>query len=259
MNLQVADRLEARASGAAPDVQASLVRRFEPLPAVVQHERILRMQGYADLSRVRPAITAAALAMARHAEALCQSQVAYQFRALQAVGSQTLELSHAGRLHSPAFATRLADCLEIVPFVLSCGQPIAQSVIDLADAGDLLEAVLLETAGWLCIEDATRQFKTMLRDVAALRACRITSRMGPGYSYRVAEQQVEWPLEDQPQLFALFGAATLPVELMASCAMAPKLSRSGLYGIAPQHLSPPQVGRPGPLELNEVAHHEDRR
>jgi hypothetical protein len=245
MTLPVAEHEPSEATTA--DAQASLVRRFEPSPPSVSHERILRIQGYADPERVRPAISAAAQAMARHAESLCRSEVAYQYRALRATSRDAIDLSHGGRLHSEAFAPRLAGCTEVVPFVLTCGLPIAQSVIELADRGDLLEAVLLESAGWLCIEDATHQFKAMLRRDAADRGCRITSRMGPGYSYRIGEQQLEWPLEDQPRLFGLFGRAPLPVELMASCAMAPKLSRSGLYGVAPLHVSPPQVGRPGPL------------
>lgn len=250
MNLQVAvlaDHAEAVAPVVMADAQLALVRRYEPHAPTVAYERVLRIQGYADLARVRPAITAAAKAMARHAEAVCRPEVAYQFQAVHSLSADAIDLSYGGRLHSEAFATRLAGCTEVVPFVLTCGQPIAQSVIDMADAGDLLEALLLEAAGWLCIEDATRQFKSMLHRVTGQRGCRITSRMGPGYAYRIREQQVEWPLEDHPHLFALFGDASLPVELMSSCAMSPKMSRSGLYGVATQHVSPPQVGRPGAL------------
>lgn len=247
MNLQVADLADAVAPAVMGEVPQSLVLRFEPRAPTVAYERVLRIQGYADLGRVRPAITAAAKAMARHAEAVSRSEVAYQFQAVHCLSADAIALSCGGRLHSEAFATRLVGCTEVVPFVLTCGQPIAQSVIDMADAGDLLEALLLEAAGWLCIEDATRQFKSLLHRVAGQRGCRITSRMGPGYAYRIDEQQVSWPLEDHPHLFALFGDATLPVELMSSCAMSPKLSRSGLYGVAPLHVSLPQVGRPGPL------------
>ena len=247
MNLQVAELADAVALVLTADAKPSRVQRFEPHAPTVAYERVLRIQGYADLGRVRPAITAAAKAMARHAEAVCRSEVAYQFRAVRGLNADAIDLSCGGRLHCKAFATRLAGCIEVVPFVLTCGQPIAQSVIDMADAGDLLEALLLEAAGWLCIEDATRQFKSMLHRVTGQRGCRITSRMGPGYAYHIDAQQVHWPLEDHPHLFALFGDASLPVELMSSCAMSPKLSRSGLYGVAPLHVSPPQVGRPGPL------------
>jgi hypothetical protein len=57
--------------------------------------------------------------------------------------------------------------------------------------------------------------------------------MGPGYAYRVGSLQVDWPLEDQRELFTLLEGGPLPVTLMSSCAMFPKLSRSGLFGVAP--------------------------
>ncbi len=221
------------------------VRHFEPVPPVVLHERILRVQGYAEMGRVRPAIVSAAQAMARRAEALSRPAVAYQYRPLHALDDEGMELGDGARLQSRAFATRMAGCTQIASFVLSCGKELGDTVVALADAGDLLEAVLLETAGWLCIEDATRQFKALLRSNATARGLRITSRMGPGYAYRVGDAEVNWPLEDQVAFFALFGDEPLPVTLMASCAMNPKLSRSGLYGVAPLHNLTHQAGRPG--------------
>lgn len=232
-------------SAPVPDPGARPLRHFEPAPPVVLHERILRMQGYADMSRVRPAIASAAQAMARRAEALSRPAVAYQYRPLLALDDEGMELSGGARLKSRAFATRMTGCTQIAPFVLSCGMELGHTVVALADAGDLLEAVLLETAGWLCIEDATRQFKALLQAQAAARGMRITSRMGPGYAYRVGEAEVNWPLEDQVAFFALFGAEPLPVTLMSSCAMNPKLSRSGLYGVAPLHNLTHRAGRPG--------------
>ena len=97
-----------------------------------------------------------------------------------------------------------------------------------------------ETAGWLAIEDATRKFKVRLRGEALERGERITSRMGPGYSYKVAGRMHTWSLEEQRGLFALFEGAATPAQLMASCAMTPKLSRSGLYGLAPTDESTPR-------------------
>jgi hypothetical protein len=109
---------------------------------------------------------------------------------------------------------------------------VGSRVVELADAGDLLEAVLLETAGWLCIEDATRQFRAHLRETSLRRERRITSRLGPGYSYKVGGEMCTWSLEEQATLFAMLGESLrLPVSLMPSCAMLPKLSRSGMYGV----------------------------
>lgn len=196
-------------------------------------ERILRMQGYADPQRVRPAIVRAAAEMARIAQDKSQPCAAYRFHEVRAIDAQGVALRQGARLRSAAFESRLAGCKQVVPFVLSCGEPLGQAVVDLAEAGDLMEAVLLEAAGWLCVEDATRQFKEALRRQVAERGGRITSRMGPGYAYRVGTFQVDWPLQDQPELFALLEGGPLPATLMPSCAMFPKLSRSGLFGVAP--------------------------
>ena len=228
-------------------LRAAPIRTFEPTLPVVGHERLLRMQGYSNLERVRPAISGAAFDMARRAEGLSQPKVAYRYLPVHALDAQSVQVSTGGRLHSRAFQSRLSGCVEIVPFVLSCGAEIGKVVIDLAERGDLLEAVLLETAGWLCIEDATRQFKDLLRQETAAQGCRITSRMGPGYAYRVDGEDVSWPLEDQVELFRLFGEGQLPVALMTSCAMNPKLSRSGLFGVAPLYTHAFEAASPGTL------------
>lgn len=245
MSTQIEQR-RAEARQSAPAARPA-VAYFEPVAPIVVCDRLLRIQGYADPARVRPAIVRAAEEMARRAEQLSRPRVAYQYREVVVLDSEVMELSYGGRLRSRAFAPRLAGCIEIAPFVLSCGLALDQAVIALADAGDLLEAVLLETAGWLCIEDATRQLKAMLQREAGARACRITSRMGPGYDYRVGDEQVDWPLADQVEFFRLFEGPELPATLMPSCAMNPKLSRSGLFGIAPLSTRPFHAAAPGSL------------
>lgn len=217
------------------------VRYFRPQAPVVVAERVLRMQGYADPDRVRPAIARAAAEMALVAQARSVPEVAYRFCAVRDIDADGVGLDHGVRLGSAAFESRLSGCTQVVPFVLSCGEPLGRAVLDLAEVGDLMEAVLLEAAGWLCVEDATRQFKEELRRQVAERGGRITSRMGPGYTYRVGDADVEWPLEDNPRLFALLDGAALPVKLMPSCAMYPKLSRSGLFGVAPARPVQPQA------------------
>jgi hypothetical protein len=209
------------------------VKRFFPLRPVIHFERVLRIQGYADLTRVRPVISRAAEAMSQTAASLSEPAVAYKLVEIRSLHEDLLETEDGSRLHCMAFGRQLRGCRQIAPFVLSAGIAIPERVAALIEAGDLLEAVLLEAAGWLAIEDATRQFKTHLRESCLRRDCRITSRMGPGYSYKVANRMHMWPLEEQAALFALFGEAELPVTLMKSCAMNPKMSRSGIYGIAP--------------------------
>ena len=209
--------------------------RFTPGRPVVVPDRILRIQGYHDLSRVRPAIVRAARAMAAEAAGLAAPQVAFGRRRIHRLAGASLVLVNGPTLRSRAFAITLRDCTEVAVFVLGLGPALDQRVISMIEAGDLLVALLLETAGWLCIEDATRQFKSHLRDLAAVGGMRITSRMGPGYTYRIGSESCPWPLEQQPHLFTVLGTADLPVRLSESNAMHPKMSRSGLFGLGRVH------------------------
>jgi len=208
-------------------------REFVAREAEVGFERILRIQGYADLTKVRPAIRQAAKAMAELAPRLNQPRVAFERVRITASEADRLTLCGDLTFRCNAFATILRGCTEACAFVLGLGPALDQRVIELSEAGDLLEALLLETAGWLCIEDATRQFKAHLKDEVGAQNMRITSRMGPGYSYRVGGEPCDWSLEEQSLLFSIFAGASLPVTLSSSNAMHPKMSRSGLFGIGP--------------------------
>jgi hypothetical protein len=221
-----------------PRSESSAIGRFEPTRATIPYERILRIQGYSDMQRIRPAIVAAARAAAALAPELAAPQVAYRRVPIRRIAGDAVVLDGDIRLHCAAFPQTLAGCTEAAAFVLTLGARIDERVIAQCDSGDLLDALLLETAAWLAIEDATRQFRGHLRAAAAARGQRTTSRMGPGYSYRIGETTCTWALEENQPLFALFGGARLPVTLMDSCAMQPKMSRSGLIGIGPRDGEP---------------------
>jgi hypothetical protein len=214
-------------------VRVNGIDTYVPQAPVVRPERILRIQGYSDLDRVRPAIRRSAQAMAMLAAELSAPAVGFRRVPIVDIRDDVLEVEGGVRFHCDAFASVLAGCVEIAAFALTVGPRLDDQVVKLTDAGELLDALLLETAGWLCIEDATRQFKVSLRELANAGNRRITSRMGPGYTYKVGARACIWALEEQGRLFSLFDGAILPVSLMASCAMQPKMSRSGLFGIAP--------------------------
>jgi hypothetical protein len=209
------------------------VATFAPAAPSVHPARILRIQGYSEHHRIRPAIVRAAQRMAELAPVLGEPSVAYSRVPIRGIRGDVLELQGGAQFHCPAFQRRLDGCSDVVAFALTAGRRLDARVIELAEAGDLLEALLLETTGWLCVEDATRQFKVHLRAEELRRGRRITSRMGPGYTYKVGNEMCMWPLEEQIALFGLFGDAEIPVSVMASGAMQPKMSRSGLFGTAP--------------------------
>lgn len=207
---------------------------FVPSLGPVSAARILRIQGYADLGRVRPAIRAVADWAAEAIAPLAQPQIGFKRLSFVRRDDEHIELSDGSQCAGVALVHELSGCDEVVIFVQTLGDGPDRKVIELSEGGDsLLEALLLECAGWLALEESIRQFKQVLRAEAQRRGRHLGKRLGPGYSYQLPGGQVMWPLQEQRSLFAVFKPGELPVRLMDSCAMQPKMSRSGLFGEGP--------------------------
>ncbi len=198
---------------------------YDPPKPDILLEHVLRIQGYRDLTRVRDDVRAIATKMAARAGDLLAPTVVYRPVPVRACDGETLTLITGTRFSSAEFAGILGHCDRVIPFVLTLGNGLDQEVIGLLDSGDIVEALFLETAGWLAIEQASRSFARHLQQWALADGFRLTRRLGPGYK--------DWDLREQRSFFELFSDTELPVHLMESCAMIPKKSRSGLYGLAP--------------------------
>jgi hypothetical protein len=206
---------------------------FHPPQPQPSAERMLRTQGYRNIDAVRPAIRTAAENCANRAVELIAPSIHYRRASIQRMDGDKIILSQGGTFSCVAFPKVLGGAAEIIAFVLTLGQALDTAAIELMDRYDLLEALFLETAGWLCIEQTTKSFVGALHRWARPSGFRLSSRMGPGYAYQVGGREVRWRLEDQVPLFSLFDSERLPVRLLDSCAMLPKMSRSGLFGVSP--------------------------
>jgi len=127
--------------------------------------------------------------------------------------------------HSAEFAKVLGGCREVVVFVLTLGAGFDAEAERFTANEEIVEALFMEMAGWIAVERVTKNFAGHLASLLRDEGLAPTRRLGPGY--------VDWPLEEQAALFALLDGAPLPVRLLDSCAMIPKKSRSGLYGLRP--------------------------
>lgn len=220
-------RLLDRTAGSLP-----AVKTFRPPRARVSVERVLRRQGYRDLGRVRPAIRCAAEYAARQSEELHDPLACYRRFAIDSCRADgRLELCGGTVLRCEAFPKYLGWCSDAVLFVITAGRRIDEKIVEYAESSaELLEALLLETSASLALDDSTRHFKRYIAAEGAAEARRLGTRMGPGHSYRLESGVRMWPLEDQEALFGAFDGHALPVELLPSWTMLPKLSRSGLFG-----------------------------
>ena len=216
-----------------PGFDHSPVETLKPEGLGILAERMLRIQGYTQPERVRPAVRRAAEHAAITMEQLVDPDVRYRRVAVEACTTEALQLAGGTALHCPAFARFLGSCPVVVVFLLTAGARVDEELDRLNDDGQLLEMLFLETAGWLAVEEITKAFAMHLRTAAREKGMKITRRMGPGYSYTSRQGEAMWPLEEQRHLFALLDDGNLPVDMLESCAMKPKMSRSGLIGMAP--------------------------
>lgn len=185
---------------------------------------LLRMQGYRDLSRVRPRVRDIAAKAAALAQSVAAPEAYYRRIMIETCTPETLQLEGT-TFHSARFAKVFAGCDEVMAFVLTLGPAFDAESERLTAAEEIVEALFLEMAGWLAVEQATKALALHVSDQVRNQRLGLTRRLGPGY--------VDWPLEEQAGLFALLETAPLPVRLLESCAMLPKKSRSGLYGLRP--------------------------
>jgi hypothetical protein len=201
------------------------VERFLPDPPKLHLEPILRFQRYRNLDQVAPAIRDVAKDMLGLVEGLAAPEVVFITRPVDRVDADTLRLVDGPTFHSRSFGTHLPLASEVVCFLCTIGPAVDERVSQLAETDELLEALFVETAGWLAIEDALRKFRGHLNARVRPKGLRLSPRLGPGY--------VDWPLTEQAEFFPMFGGTSLPVSLSEYCVMTPKKSISGLFGLIP--------------------------
>ena len=204
---------------------------FTPEKICVRVEPMLRIQGYRNLSKVRPKIREVAAQMATMATDIFEPVARFRRCQIEDHTDDFLRLSPGVELHAAAFKKFLPQCENVVVFVLTIGSTFDERIDELQRDDKLLEALFLDTAGWLGVEALSKQFAAMLRCRALAADLKLTRRLSPGYSFKVDEEMREWSLYEQEQLFSLFGEKELPVTILESCAMLPRMSRSGLYGL----------------------------
>jgi len=217
--------------------EAGGVQFFAPDVPDISVERVLRIQGYSNLDDLRPRvrsriIAAATDAIERTREAAAPA-CAWTRTTLSNLSPTGLTLADTISLQCRAFTRFLDGADDAVVFAVTLGEPFDRLVTETLGDDELLAGVLMESAGWLAVEAITKQWTVLLRDSARDNQLKLTRRMSPGYQYLVGKTPCEWELDQQHDLFRVFGETPIPVSLLESSAMLPKMSRSGLIGLRP--------------------------
>ena len=208
-------------------------REFRPEPITIRTDLMLGIQGYRNLDRVRPIIKETAGKMAQTLAQAVDPVVHYRQLASRGCTDGMLTLEGGTVFRCDAFPRYHTASEQVVVFVLTLGKDLDEVAIDLGKREELLEQWFLETAGWLGVEAVNRQFAAHIKAEAVEQGYRLTRRMAPGYTFKHNGQDCSWALEDQGTLLALFDDTELPVSMLESCVMLPRMSRTGLYGLRP--------------------------
>jgi hypothetical protein len=198
-------------------------QEFVPGPIHLDVMPMFRFQGYRNIAQVAPPILEAAGEMVAIAEKLIDPRVVFVRRMIERVDSEMLTLREGPTFHGRCFATHLSEAREAVCFLATIGPALEERVSELADAGDLLEALFLDVAGWLAIEGTLRAFRAHLASRVHPDRLRLSPRLGPGF--------LDWSLAEQVQLFSAFHGVPVPVTVSEYCVMTPQKSISGLFGL----------------------------
>lgn len=192
-------------------------------PVRVEPDLILRLQKYRRLEAVAPAVRDVARRMAALAETLLSPQGWMRRARVEALHPDG-RLQVAGvEFQSRALARLMAGASEAVLVVLTIGPALERRAQELVGDEQLVEGLLLDTAGWVAIDALVKDLRQRLRAEARSRGLRLTARMAPGFD--------DWGLEQQRPLFAAFDGVDLPVHLTDACIMLPRKSISGVYGL----------------------------
>jgi hypothetical protein len=194
---------------------------WRPERLAVDPWTVLRLARYRRRDDVPAPVWDATRAMAARADELAAPDARLRLVPVLALDETRATLARGTRFTGRAVARHLDGARHAVAFVLTLGPALEAEVAALGERHDLLEAYLLDLAGWAGIEAAVRALRRDL--LAALPRTRVSHRLGPGHR--------DWPLEEQRDLVALFEGEDAPVRLSEHGVLIPFKSISGIFGV----------------------------
>lgn len=182
---------------------------------------VLRLARYRRRDEAPAAVWDATRAMTARAGELAEPAARLRLLRVAALTPARVTLTRGPAFSGHAVARHLAGARRAIAFVLTLGPALEAEVIALGERQELLEAYLLDLAGWAGIEAAVRALRRDL--VTAHPRARVSHRLGPGHR--------DWPLTEQQDLVTLFEGDDAPVRLSEHGVLIPFKSISGLFAL----------------------------
>jgi hypothetical protein len=194
---------------------------WRPDRLVIDPWTVMRLARYKRRDAAPPPVWDATRAMAARAGEVATPAAWLRRMRVAAVTESRVTLAEGASFSGQAVARHLHDAPEALVFVLTLGPALEAEVITLGERQELLEAYLLDLAGWAGLEVAVRALRQDV--IAAMPGARVSHRLGPGHR--------DWPLEEQRALVGLFAGGDTPVRLSEHGVLVPFKSISGIFAL----------------------------
>ena len=125
---------------------------YDPPKSEISLDNVLRVQGYRDLTVVRDDVRAIATTMMAKAATLVAPTATFRKVPVDSCEGASLRLCTGVSFKSEIFSHVLRHCDQVLPFILTLGEALDNEVGQHLENGEIVEALFLETAGWLGIE-----------------------------------------------------------------------------------------------------------
>jgi hypothetical protein len=191
----------------------------------VEPTLILRLQKYKRLEAVPAPVKLAAQAVGVLAESLVEPQGRLLRTRVRRVESEDTVLLGGGvRFHSRSLLRLLQGATEAYLFLLTLGPRLETRAQELMAEEQFLEALLLDTAGWVAVDALARTLRAQLSVEAKAEGMRLTHRMAPGFPIGGWRSSASCSRRS---------ARSVADPLTEACVMLPRKSISGIYGLIP--------------------------
>jgi cobalamin-dependent methionine synthase I len=125
---------------------------------------------------------------------------------------------------SRIIAQLMQGCQKAAIFAVTIGGLLEMKVRQLAKAGRVLEAAVVDAVGSDAAEQAATVVQNRVREIANAQGLGISLRFSPGYC--------DWDIGQQTMIFHALNGRSAGIRLNDSCLMVPRKSVSGVIGMS---------------------------
>ena len=196
----------------------------ERIKIQIDREEVLRYLGYQAGHKVAARVSSLVDRHIQSASQLIEPQYSYVIRDVDRVEGARVFLGDV-TFESQVIAQLMRRCQKAAIFAVTIGGLLEMKVRQLAKAGRVLEAAVVDAVGSDAAERAATAVQNRVREIANAQGLGISLRFSPGYC--------DWDIGQQTMLFQALNGRSPGIRLTDSCLMVPRKSVSGVIGMSP--------------------------